>query len=557
MPRAPIGFYLVAMVVAVALPILAFVAILLMQLGAKDREALQRRTARDAQSLAMTVDRQLYAMATTLQLLANAPELKAGDLRSFQERTRASLNSNSLYLLVLRADGQQLINTRVDFGTPLNKTSNQAALDSAIKSGRPEASDVFFGKTSGKWVFNVTLPLPKEFAGPADAIVLTQNAEDLGRLFQTEGLPEGWSSAIVDSSGRVVYASDGTPPGNPFDPGLVSRMTGLGGSITGGRDAPSVAAGYARLHSWSWVAVVWGPLDAAQAPLVSTWRSLIFGGLLLVGLAIFAAFLVGRQLRNAIVRMSDMAVQLGRGEIVSPVQTRIEEVDLVAMALSEASFDRSQAEDRVRFVLHELAHRTKNMLSVIQAMIRQTARRTDNIAKFQETMGQRLVSLGRSIDLLTQEEWSGVSIRQLLQSHLSTFMEPGPRLLLSGDNFALRPEAVQNLGMALYELATNSVKYGAWSVPSGAVAIEWYEKANENGEPWTTLKWSETGGPRVSAPKRKGFGTIVVESQVAATFRGKVDMDYAPGGFVWTLQAPSSLLRWERAAAEDETRQAR
>ena len=63
--------------------------------------------------------------------------------------------------------------------------------------------------------------------------------------------------------------------------------------------------------------------------------------------------------------------------------------------------------------------------------------------------------------------------------------------------------------------------------------------------------------PRVSAPKRKGFGTIVVESQVAATFRGKVDMDYAPGGFVWTLQAPSSLLRWERAAVEDETRQAR
>ena len=171
-------------------------------------------------------------------------------------------------------------------------------------------------------------------------------------------------------------------------------------------------------------------------------------------------------------------------------------------------------------------------------------------------MGQRLVSLG---DPSTSD--AGTVVRNCrygsFASHLSTFMEPGPRLLLSGDNFALRPEAVQNLGMALYELATNSVKYGAWSVPGGAVAIEWHEKANENGEPWTTLKWSETGGPRVSAPKRKGFGTIVVESQVAATFRGKVDMDYAPGGFVWTLQAPSSLLRWERAAGEDETRQAR
>lgn len=539
------------MVMAIALPILAFVAILFMQLEERDRQAVERRTGRDAQLLAMTIDRQLYAMATTLQLLANAPELPAGDLAQFHARTRAALNSNSLYLLVVRADGRQLLNSRVDFGSPLGSTSNQIALDTALASGRIEASNVFLGATSGRWVFNVIMPLPEGMPDGARALILTQNADDLGRLIQTEGLPAGWSAAVIDHVGAIVHSSAGGRSGEPFDAGLVARMSGLGGIVTDSARTPNLAAGYARLHNWGWTAVVWGPLETAQASLASTWRSLVLGGFLLVGLALAAAFVVGRRLRNSIVQVSGMAQRLGRGEIVSPATTRIEEVDRVAMALSVASFDRSEAEDRIRFVLNELAHRTKNMLSVVQAMIRQTARQSGNAETFQEMIGQRLISLGRSIDLLTAEEWSGVSLRQVVTSHLSTFMEPGPRLEIAGRDIALRPQAVQNLGMAFFELATNAVKYGAWSSPSGTVRIEWSDVDAGTEDARLTIRWVETGGPVVSSPSRKGFGTIVIESQLESVFRGSVDLNYGEDGFSWTLDAPLAQLQWDRKQGGD------
>ncbi len=534
------------MVVAVAAPILVFVVVLLNQLEEGERSELMRRTVRDAQSLAGTVERQLHDMSVTLRLLADYPELAQGDLRAYQDRTEAALRSGSYYLLLVDKDGRQLLNTRVPYGTQLGRTSAPAALRSALEGRQVKVSDAFYGQTSQRWVFNVTLPLPQESDRPlGDALILTQNVEVLARVLDTSGLPAGWHAALIDSSHHFIASTDGSSPGDPVPQALADGIRGMEGIVESGVGGPGDIAGYARVPGWSWTALVWGPAGSAQSTIASAWRRLLLGGIALVGVAIGAALLVARQLRNSVIGIAEMAQGLGRGEIVAPVETRITELDSVAMVMSEASFDRSQAEDRLRFVLHELAHRTKNLLSVIQAMMRQTARRSDNLEEFQKNVGERLQGLARSIDLMTAENWGGVWMTQLVKSQMSTFLDSESRLELSGADLQLKPEAVQNLGMAIHELATNAVKYGALSASRGRISFEWEQEPDPAGETLLVMRWIEQGGPPVTPSERKGFGSMVIKAQVEAALRGQVELDHAPEGLRWTARVPLDAVIWK------------
>ncbi|MBB2681134.1 UNVERIFIED_ORG: two-component sensor histidine kinase [Rhizobium esperanzae] len=539
-PKASIGTYLVAMAVAIALPIFAFVALLLLQLEDNQRSTLKRETAQDALALSRIIDRQLQDMATTLRLLSSSPELENGDLASFHERTETALRNNSLYVLAVDRTGHQLLNTRRPFGTPLGQMANIAALDAAMKSGRIEASDVFRGKTSGDWVYNVTLPRADD---PVAALIITQDAGDLGKLVTTQGLAPGWSAAVIDQSGHVVVAAGpaALEPGTPFDPRILPALSFARGVFEDRTILPHMLLGYAQIPGWSWKTVIWGPV--AQASILSTWRFLIIGGVALVLVAVLAAYAVARQVRTTIRDIADMAKRMGDGHIVSPVETSVIEANQVAIALSNASFDRSQTEDRLRFVMHELVHRTKNLLTLAQAMMRQLAKQADSVETFQAAVADRLDGLGRSIELLTSEQWGGVSLRRVVDIHLQAFPQSREQIEIAGEDFVLKPDAVQNLGLALHELATNSVKYGALSVPQGRVRFEWRD-VREADKPDALLRftWEERGGPPVVEPSRTGFGTTVIKAHAAAAFRGTVEIDFLPEGLSWVLTAQRSTL---------------
>lgn len=550
-PTAPIGAYLVALAAGVALPLLIFVGYLMMELEANEREILAGETAEDAQLIARSIDRELQDMATTLRLLVTSPELEAGDLRAFHNRTQNSLRSNSLYILVVNADGQQRLNTRVPFETPLGKISNMPALQSALSSGVTEVSNVFFGNTSGKHVFNITMPLPKEISYSGSAMIMTQNAEDLQKLISTEGLPAGWSVAVIDGAGQVVTSlgAHALSSGTPFPSDTLKLMTGFKGTIEDVDGDRRQMYGYAQITGWTWKAVVWGPIDAAQASILTTWRQLIAGGAIFLAVGMLIAWLVGRQLRIPIRQIAEMAERIGKGEIVSPVETKIREANQVAVALSNASFDRSEAEDRIHLILHELVHRTKNILTLIQAMMRQLSRQDTTMEEFQKAISTRLQGLGKSIEALAKEQWAGVSIRRVIEIHMSTFADAADRVQMQGADFILKAEAVQNFGLILHELATNSVKYGALSVPRGEVHIAWNDLIDEDdGESRLELVWEEKNGPAVREPSRTGFGTTIIKRHAAAAFAGHVEVDFRKEGLCWTLNAPrSSFERGEGA----------
>ncbi|WP_377296784.1 HWE histidine kinase domain-containing protein [Rhizobium sp. SGZ-381] len=549
-PTASIGFYLVALSAVIALPLVAFVVFLMLQLESQQRAILNSDTQEDARAIARSIEQELRDSVTTLRLIANAPELTTGDLKSFHERTRSSLRSSARFIVLANADGSQKLNTRTDFGEPLRPMADKEGLQAALSSRRIEVSSVFVGANARRWVFNVMMPLPPELSHVGAALVLTQNAEDLQRLISAESLPHGWSVAVLDQHNRIVTstaAGAGETP--PFAQETQALMSGVSGTIEDIGGKPRQMYGYARLQDWPWKVVVWGPIATAQESIITASRYLISGSLIILAVGLIIAYAVARQLRVPIRQIAAMADRIGRGEIVSPVNTRITEANHIAIALSNASFDRSEAEDRAHLVMHELVHRTKNIMTLVQAMMRQLARRGTTMEEFQRAIGERLQGLGKSIEMLAQEQWAGVAMTRVVALHLEIFAETRHRVKLSGEDFVLRAEAVQNLGLVLHELATNSVKYGALSVPEGRVDLTWAPVEKEGAdEPFLRVTWQETGGPQVKEPAATGFGTTIIKRHAAASFNGQVEVDYAVDGFRWSLVGPRRLF--ERCSAE-------
>lgn len=542
MPRISIGSYLILLVCAIVLPVLLLAGLVFAQLQSNENESLERRTVREAQSIATSINPILFEMATTLRILASAPELENGNLSAFHARTKLALRNSEHFAILVDESNQQLLNTRVAFGTPLGPTADPASLRAAFESDLLEISGVFMGRVSGEWVFNLILPIGGSNTPNERALIVTKNAEELDKAISSSGLPEEWHALVLDQAGNVVAASDPKlqPRGERLAVIDTDRLDGIRGSAYGEFEGRRIIVGYSRMSAWGWTAIVWGPVATAQTSILDSLATLIFGGIILLALAIGSAIFVADRLGVSIRGIAQMAEGVGRGEVVSPIDSGIREVDMIARTLSTASFDRSQAEEQIRLVLRELAHRSKNLLTVVLAIIRQIARRSETIEEFRSQIEKRVAGLARSIELLTAQDWEGVEFRDLIDTHMATFVDSRHRYHMSGPSLPLKPEAVQSLGLVLHELATNASKYGALSVPGGSIRIEWIIDDADAEQAMLTIKWTETGGPPVSEPESKGFGTEIIERHAAAAFSGDIAVTYEPSGYRWTASGPLS-----------------
>ena len=199
--------------------------------------------------------------------------------------------------------------------------------------------------------------------------------------------------------------------------------------------------------------------------------------------------------------------------------------------------ERKQAEEHVRLLLAELNHRSNNLLTVIQAIARQTANTADP-KTFADRLSQRIAGIAASNNLLVSGKWQGVEVERLIDSQLSPFVDLAARVVLDGPPLRLTPAAAQALGMALHELATNAVKHGALADQRGKIRLHWSVTA-EPATPEFRMTWSEQGGPPVPAPQRTGFGRTVMERMVAGTLGGRAALAFAPAGIVWTFACPA------------------
>jgi len=204
--------------------------------------------------------------------------------------------------------------------------------------------------------------------------------------------------------------------------------------------------------------------------------------------------------------------------------------------------ERKRAEELQSLLMREINHRTKNMLSVVLSIARQTA--ASDTAEFIKHFSARIQALSANQDLLIKSDWRGVDLEDLVRAQLAHFVDLiGTRISVDGPQVRLTAAAAQSIGIALHELATNAGKYGALSGERGRVEIDWRLNGNE-----FAIGWAECDGPFVEAPKRHGFGSTVISMVAKASVDGDVELDYAPTGLIWRLKCSADKVLERRNA---------
>lgn len=203
--------------------------------------------------------------------------------------------------------------------------------------------------------------------------------------------------------------------------------------------------------------------------------------------------------------------------------------------------DRKKAEEHQQLLINELNHRVKNTLTTVQSIATQSLRNAETTEEARAAMEGRLFALSRAHDVLTRENWDGAYLREVTEQAIEPFQtHGGKRFHISGPDVRLPPRIALAIAMALQELGTNAVKYGALSNATGCVAIAW--TVTEHAETHRLrMVWEESGGPSVTVPKRRGFGTRLIERSLAQEMNGSVAIIYAATGVICTIDAPLSL----------------
>jgi two-component sensor histidine kinase len=411
----------------------------------------------------------------------------------------------------------------------------------AFETGQVQISGIFDGAYLKAPTVTVELPVFRKDKPPVEIIIGLRPNVFLS-LFEQWNLPEGWLAGLIDRDGNFIARSRnheqnvGKPASEGFRTAAQTGAQGWNEMVS--LEGATIANAHVTSPLSGWVMGLAAEKSLFEAPIRDTIliAGLAGGGTTLLSLllAVWSARRIARPIEQ--IEQGTHALMLRRA--ISFSNTGLPEADRTLDALvstarvfEQHDKERDEREAHVRLIMRELSHRSKNLLAIVLAIARQTSRHTTSFSDFESRFNSRIQALADAHDLLVEQQWSGALIDDLVRAQLAAFgMEKvtcrGPRILL-------KAEAVQNVALALHELATNASKYGALSVPAGKVNIDWTREAGESGERNLRLTWRESGGPPVIAPEKKGFGCFVLE-RVTVNALGEGKLEFNPDGLVWT-----------------------
>jgi two-component system CheB/CheR fusion protein len=221
---------------------------------------------------------------------------------------------------------------------------------------------------------------------------------------------------------------------------------------------------------------------------------------------------------------------------ISPVREgdgRIVGASLVARDISE----RKAAEQKAALLMGELDHRVKNILAIVSAVVSQTLKGGTSPEKFAADVESRVEAIAKAHSLLTQDRHGEMSLRDIITTELAPYDLGSGRFTYTGRDIALTPRAGLAIAMAIHELASNAAKYGALSTTSGRLAVL-SEIGGDAGGGSLTVSWTESGGPVVQPPTRRGFGTTLIERALTHELDAKVERAFLPSGVRCTIILP-------------------
>ncbi|WP_342106121.1 sensor histidine kinase [Methylobacterium sp. SI9] len=521
-------------------------------------EAVRADTMATARTVAEDLAQVAENVRQALDFVAQDPSVRALDPAGCTAYLRGAVERNPhLAILALsRPDGAIVCNS---VGSPPGAYTNagRAYHRHAIADGMFVMGTYAKGTASGRDSLHFAQPLRDAEGRTIGELAAAVDLNWLSRRLQGDLRLPSTSLTVADGDNVIMLRYPGGEGwvGKPIPEERLRALPGRGEGVRVDEGLDGRVRILANAHpsgpaSAAWItvgrdrSVAFADVDAA------TRRGLI---LIAVGAAsaIAAALLAGRffirrpfgrLLRTASAwREGDLAARTG---LSGPDEFGRLGVQLDAMA---GALQRNETElkgevarglemqDRQVTLLHELNHRVKNTLATVQALARQSTR--DGEAPG-ERLQARILSLSKTHDLLTRDEWSGASLDELLENELSPYRMGPDHITLDGPAVALPPRHVLALGMTVHELATNAAKYGALSAPGGRVQVEWSVARGESGAARLRLAWRESGGPPVATPTRVGFGTRLIAGGVRRELAGEIDLAFEAEGLRCYLDVP-------------------
>jgi two-component sensor histidine kinase len=486
----------------------------------------------------------------------------------FEADVRAVAEQLDAPIIYTDAAGQMLINTRLPSGAPLPRHSAPEFIKHLVTSGKPEISDLFFGRVVQR--FNVTINVPVQRSGQVIGVLDTPFVtEQLSELLEVPKLRADARATLIDSQGIIVarnresekYVGRHAPSWFVPGSGRAPRGVVFGEGVEG----ENSALAFRRLTTAPWTLAVALPRAALNATSDRVLKLFGAGALMLAAFALGGAAFLGQHLLSPVRALVRSAPDLVRGaELPPPVEASIAEIATLdsalrqaakavrtsqaereraaiaearAQALAESAQRLRESEARAKLLAAEVDHRAKNLLTLVQAMVRMT--RADTLPEYMKALQGRIAAISHAHTLLSQSRWDGANIKQLIEEELAAYKKAGAsRVTIDGPAMALRPAAAQSMAMVIHELATNAVKHGAWSTPRGRVDVTW--SIDLAGQ--LALRWIESGGPLVSVPQRKGLGSGVIERSVRDQLNGTVTNDWRPEGLCCDITIPADQL---------------
>jgi PAS domain S-box-containing protein len=221
--------------------------------------------------------------------------------------------------------------------------------------------------------------------------------------------------------------------------------------------------------------------------------------------------------------------------IFTPVFGPDGEVEAIAGSTRDVT-ERAHQREHMRLLVNELNHRVKNTLAMVQSMIAQTLDGDEPVEVAQDKIESRLMALSQAHDILTRENWQGAGVEEVVRGAAAPCQKgEGDRFDIEGPPIVLDPRRAVALAMALHELCTNAVKYGALSVPGGRVGIAWTRSRDGTA---LNLRWKERGGPPVQVPEQRGFGSILVERGLRHDLGGESRLVFETDGVSCEIVVP-------------------
>jgi two-component sensor histidine kinase len=534
----------VLVALAVAVPFILLTAGIFWQLVDNERATRREAILFSARTLANAVDTLLSKQIAVAQTLATSPTLDRDDLLGFREEAERAMQGLSGGWIVLSdRDGQQLVNLARPAGAelPLRPPYAIDLQRRAMNTGQLQISDVFMGSAPQIPVVTVEIPIRPE-GKPSRALSVVMDPRIFLPLFEQWNLPEGWLAALIDHQGNFIARSrdHNNLVGKPASEGFraAARQSAEGWEEFIAVDGTALANAHVTSYLSGWVMGLAVDQKLFEAPIR---RSILFAGLTggittlaSMLLAIWAARRIASPIEQIEQGSRDLVLRRSiafRSTGVPEVDRALEAFSTTARVLERHEQDRDEREAHVKLIMRELSHRSKNLLAIVLAIARQTARHTASFEDFEARFNSRIQALADAHDLLVEQQWSGALLHDLVNAQLSAFGLD--KVACRGGPVMLRTEAVQNVALALHELATNSAKYGALSVPAGKVEIDWAFEAGKAGDRSVRLNWRETGGPPVKEPVQKGFGCFVLE-RVTVNALGEGRLQFNPAGLIWT-----------------------